>query len=133
MTQHHQVVPTAQELVRDLERFLEDHQEPVESCSVYAQWRVMRAAYEAGITVLLDGQGNDEVLGGWRERVFGDISKFERVLARRVPGYTLLAFSPPHGNYGQASTNDPAIQATSENTAPGRLNAQLVRTGTDTW
>jgi asparagine synthase (glutamine-hydrolysing) len=66
---HHRVVPTSQELVRDLDRFLDDHQEPVESCSVYAQWRVMRAAYEEGITVLLDGQGNDEVLGGYADAV----------------------------------------------------------------
>jgi peptidoglycan/xylan/chitin deacetylase (PgdA/CDA1 family) len=54
-------------------------------------------------------RGNDEVLGGWRERVFGDISKFERVLAYRLPGYAPLAFSPPFGNYGQAGTNDPQI------------------------
>ena len=54
-------------------------------------------------------RGNEEVLGGWRERVFGDISKAERVLAYRMPGYTPLAFSPPYGNYGQAGTNDPQI------------------------
>jgi peptidoglycan/xylan/chitin deacetylase (PgdA/CDA1 family) len=54
-------------------------------------------------------RGNDEVLGGWRERVFGDIARSERLLALRVPGYTPLAFSPPYGNYGQAGTNDPAI------------------------
>src|SRR4051794_3539888 len=40
---HHQVAPTSQDLFRDLDRFLDDHQEPVESCSVYAQWRVMEA------------------------------------------------------------------------------------------
>lgn len=54
-------------------------------------------------------RGTDEVLGGWRERVFGDVSWGQRQLAFRVPGYRPLAFSPPYGNYGQVATNDPAI------------------------
>jgi len=54
-------------------------------------------------------RGTEEVLGGWRERVFGDVSWGERQLAYRVPGYRPLAFSPPYGNYGQLATNDSAI------------------------
>ena len=54
-------------------------------------------------------RGEQEVLGGWRERVFGDISWAERQLARRVRAYRPFAFSPPYGNYGQAGTNDPEI------------------------
>jgi peptidoglycan/xylan/chitin deacetylase (PgdA/CDA1 family) len=54
-------------------------------------------------------RGTEEVLGGWRERVFGDISWGQRQLAFRVPGYRPLAFSPPYGNYGQLATNDRAI------------------------
>jgi len=54
-------------------------------------------------------RGTGEILGGWRERVFGDISWGERQLAAHVRGYRPLAFSPPYGNYGQAGTNDPAI------------------------
>jgi asparagine synthase (glutamine-hydrolysing) len=64
---HHSVAPSAQDLLADLDRFLDDHQEPVGSCSVYAQWRVMQTAHTAGITVLLDGQGNDEILGGYAD------------------------------------------------------------------
>jgi asparagine synthase (glutamine-hydrolysing) len=64
---HHAVEPDAEGLLQDLGRFVDDQQEPVGSCSVYAQWSVMRAAHEAGITVLLDGQGNDELLGGYGE------------------------------------------------------------------
>lgn len=33
--------------------------------SIYAQWRVMKAARETGVTVLLDGQGADELFGGY--------------------------------------------------------------------
>ena len=54
-------------------------------------------------------RGTEEVLGGWRERVFGDVSWGQRQLAFRVPGYRPLAFSPPYGNYGQLATNDRAI------------------------
>ena len=41
------------------------HQEcPVASTSLYGQWKVLEAARGAGIIVMLDGQGADEVLGG---------------------------------------------------------------------
>ena len=54
-------------------------------------------------------RGTEEVLGGWRERVFGDISWAERQIAHRVKGYRPRAIAPPAGNYGQAGTNDPEI------------------------
>jgi asparagine synthase (glutamine-hydrolysing) len=42
------------------------HQDmPFSGLSFYAQWRVMRAAKDAGVKVLLDGQGGDEVFGGY--------------------------------------------------------------------
>lgn len=40
--------------------------EPFGSTSVVAQWFVMREAAEAGLKVMLDGQGGDEVLAGYR-------------------------------------------------------------------
>ena len=51
-------------------------------------------------------RGSEEVLGGWRERVFSDITYGEEQLATHVRGYEPLAFAPPYGNYGQAGTND---------------------------
>jgi peptidoglycan/xylan/chitin deacetylase (PgdA/CDA1 family) len=54
-------------------------------------------------------RGSEEILGGWRERVFSDITWAEEQLAFRVRGYRPLAFAPPYGNYGQAGTNDPHI------------------------
>ena len=42
------------------------HQDmPFGMLNFYAQWRVMRAAKEAGVKVLIDGQGGDEVFGGY--------------------------------------------------------------------
>ena len=39
--------------------------EPFASSSIYAQFRVMESAHLAGLKVLLDGQGGDEVCGGY--------------------------------------------------------------------
>ena len=66
-SEHHAVEPRAADLARDLDRLVADHEEPVVSSSVYAQWRVMRCAHEVGITVLLDGQGGDELFAGYPE------------------------------------------------------------------
>jgi asparagine synthase (glutamine-hydrolysing) len=65
IAQHHRVAPTATELLEDLESVVRFQEEPFESVSIYAQWRVMRAARDAGVTVLLDGQGADELFGGY--------------------------------------------------------------------
>jgi len=40
--------------------------EPFGSTSQVAWWYVMREAHRAGLKVMLDGQGGDEVLGGYR-------------------------------------------------------------------
>ncbi len=50
----------------DLERLIEIQDEPFGSTSIYAQHRVFRLAREAGIKVMLDGQGADELLAGYR-------------------------------------------------------------------
>jgi asparagine synthase (glutamine-hydrolysing) len=65
VVEHHSVEPTAAELLGDLRAVVESQEEPFGSASIYAQWRVMRAAHEAGVTVLLDGQGADELFGGY--------------------------------------------------------------------
>lgn len=60
-------MPTAQGLVDELPSFVWHNELPVGSASQYAQWCVFRLARETGVTVLLDGQGADEVLGGYEQ------------------------------------------------------------------
>jgi asparagine synthase (glutamine-hydrolysing) len=60
-----QVTPTADEFWLDLPALVRCQEEPFLSTSIYAQWRVMKRAKERGLTVLLDGQGGDEVLCGY--------------------------------------------------------------------
>jgi asparagine synthase (glutamine-hydrolysing) len=61
----HLVFPSAQDFWADFERLAWHQDMPFGGLSYYAQWRVMRAAKEAGVKVLLDGQGGDEVFGGY--------------------------------------------------------------------
>ena len=56
----------ASELVDDLPRIVEAQGEPFGSTSICAGWYVMRAAKAGGVKVLLDGQGGDELLAGYR-------------------------------------------------------------------
>lgn len=62
----HKVRATANDLVADLDVMMHFHDEPFGSTSSYAQYQVFRAARIAGIKVMLDGQGADEILGGYR-------------------------------------------------------------------
>jgi len=61
----HKVRPTAEELITDLDDLIDAQGEPFGSTSIYAQYRVFRLAAEAGIRVMLDGQGADELLAGY--------------------------------------------------------------------
>ena len=83
VVEHHRVEPSATGLIDDLERLVLDHEEPVGSSSVYAQWCVMRAAAQADVVVLLDGQGADESMAGYDGTV----------------GYALLADRPLRGMF----------------------------------
>jgi asparagine synthase (glutamine-hydrolysing) len=64
-SQVHKVHPTAAELVADFDQLSYMQDMPSASTSLYAQYCVFRAAQKAGIKVMLDGQGADEILGGY--------------------------------------------------------------------
>ena len=65
VVEHHAVEPTGDGLLGELDGLIAGQEEPVVSSSIYAQWCVMRAAERAGVVVLLDGQGGDELFGGY--------------------------------------------------------------------
>jgi peptidoglycan/xylan/chitin deacetylase (PgdA/CDA1 family) len=52
-------------------------------------------------------QGED--FEDWQQRTRSDIEWGQETLARHVRGYRPRAFSPPFGDYGQDSNNDPRI------------------------
>lgn len=49
----------------ELKQLIWHQEEPFGSTSIYSQWNVMRLARQRGVTVLLDGQGGDELLAGY--------------------------------------------------------------------
>jgi asparagine synthase (glutamine-hydrolysing) len=65
----HKVRPTAEELAADLDDMILYQGEPFYGTSIYAQYRVFRMAQQAGLTVMLDGQGADEILAGYEHYV----------------------------------------------------------------
>ena len=52
-------------MAADLDRLVAVQDEPFISSSIYAQYRVMKEIGLAGVKVVLDGQGADEMLGGY--------------------------------------------------------------------
>ena len=60
----HKVFPKPEEFFEDLEDFIRTQEEPTISTGPYAQFQVMREATKH-VTVLLDGQGADEMMAGY--------------------------------------------------------------------
>ncbi len=66
-SQCHTVDPDGDVFIDEIGPFMWHNELPVASTSQYAQWCVFRLAKEQGTTVLLDGQGGDELLGGYEQ------------------------------------------------------------------
>jgi asparagine synthase (glutamine-hydrolysing) len=61
----HKIRVEPEDFGRDLSDLLHTQGEPFNSTSMYAQYRVFRSAREAGVPVILEGQGADELLAGY--------------------------------------------------------------------
>jgi len=79
----HKVEVNPEELRRDVDHLIAAQGEPFGGTSVYAQFRVFQRARECGVKVLLDGQGADEMLGGYRVFVAARLASLVR--AGRLP------------------------------------------------
>src|SRR5258706_414018 len=65
--QTHLVFPSGDRLAAEIDEWLWHQEEPVGGSGAYAQYCVARLARDHGIKVLLDGQGADEQLAGYRK------------------------------------------------------------------
>ncbi|HQW83820.1 MAG TPA: asparagine synthase (glutamine-hydrolyzing) [Ferruginibacter sp.] len=63
--QPHFVTPTDDGLLSNLDKLSWHQEEPYGSASIYVQYCVMELAKKNSVTVLLDGQGADEILAGY--------------------------------------------------------------------
>jgi asparagine synthase (glutamine-hydrolysing) len=93
----HWVTFGADDLVADLPRIVEAQGEPFGSTSICAGWYVMREARRAGLTVMLDGQGGDEILGGYRASFGYRLSDLLREGRLTEASRELRAFASTHG------------------------------------
>ncbi|HMN31966.1 MAG: asparagine synthase (glutamine-hydrolyzing) [Chitinophagaceae bacterium] len=59
------ITPSDEGLIEDIESLSFHQEEPYGSASIYAQYCVMKLAKQNNVTVLLDGQGADEILAGY--------------------------------------------------------------------
>jgi len=58
---------TEDTFLEEMDKVLHHQDEPFGSMSILAQWEVMKLAKKSGVKVLLDGQGGDELLAGYRK------------------------------------------------------------------
>jgi asparagine synthase (glutamine-hydrolysing) len=65
--QSHEVFPTGEQFRAEMDEWLWYQEEPVAGTGPYAHYCVARLAKECGVKVLLDGQGADEQLAGYRK------------------------------------------------------------------
>lgn len=80
----HKVYTNPNFLSADLERLISIQDEPFGSTSIYAQSQVFHHAAQANIKVMLDGQGADEILGGYNFYTaarFASLVKQNKILA----------------------------------------------------
>lgn len=66
---NHVVSPTSDQLLNDFSKLCYHQEEPFPSSSIYAQFKVFESAAKNNISVLLDGQGADEILAGYHKYI----------------------------------------------------------------
>lgn len=64
-----QVTPSADELIKTFEKLCYHQEEPFPSSSIFLQYKVFERASKQQVKVLLDGQGADEILGGYHKYI----------------------------------------------------------------
>lgn len=94
----HKVSPSQEHLTEDLDRLIAIQDIPFGSTSIYAQHCVFRLAKQAGIKVMLDGQGADELLGGYPSYFPARFASLVRNL-RFVKAYTFAKSIHQNRNY----------------------------------
>jgi asparagine synthase (glutamine-hydrolysing) len=80
--------PYEQFTIEDFERHIYHQDFPTDSASYYAEWSVAKLVRENGVTVLLGGQGGDEVFAGYHQHFYKYCR--ELILAGKIIKYLSL-------------------------------------------
>jgi asparagine synthase (glutamine-hydrolysing) len=93
------VTPDSSAFINDLDKLCWHQEEPFLSASIYVQYCVMKSAKDAGVTVLLDGQGADEILAGYHHfypPFFNELNKTDKaIFAQQRQAYEQLHAQNP--------------------------------------
>lgn len=92
----HFAYPDGDGLIADIETLCHHQEEPFGTASIYAQFCVMRLAKDHGVTVLLDGQGADELLAGYHTFFDDYLNELRRTNLTRWRA-ELNAYAPEYG------------------------------------
>jgi len=79
----HWIYPDPARLEATLPDLIHHQEFPFRSLAVYSQWEIMRAVSQTPIVVLLNGQGSDEIFGGYTAHYHALIAEY---LRRFQPG-----------------------------------------------
>nr|WP_272956095.1 asparagine synthase (glutamine-hydrolyzing) [Actinopolymorpha rutila] len=101
----HKVYPEPEGLVAELTDFVRTQQEPVISTGPYAQYCVMRTA-SRHVTVMLDGQGADELLAGYAPYVLVHLRELRRTAGNRRAARELVRFTDVLWRLGRFRVKD---------------------------
>lgn len=99
--------PDAEGFFMNFDKLCFHQEEPFPTASIYAQYEVMRLAASKGVTVLLDGQGADEILAGY-EYYFDTYLKevFNTHRTRYQEDLKALSMMHPRLNFTNLNSNE---------------------------
>ncbi|GAA0600924.1 asparagine synthase (glutamine-hydrolyzing) [Caenispirillum bisanense] len=80
----HKVQATLEEFRSDLDRLIDGQDVPLQSPSIYAEYKVYELARRTGIKVVLGGQGADEMFAGYHPYMLARIGSL--IAGGRLPG-----------------------------------------------
>jgi len=81
----HFTYPNASTYWQDIDKLIWHQDLPINSTSMFAQWEVMKLAKQQNTKVLLDGQGADEILGGYYN--FAGLYLIEKLKHGNIPAF----------------------------------------------
>ena len=95
----HFVNPGDETLLKDIDAVARCQEEPFGGASILVQYEVMRLAKENDVTVLLDGQGADEILAGYHW--------YYNIYFRELDKYNKSQFRKAYDDYRQLHRHNP--------------------------
>jgi asparagine synthase (glutamine-hydrolysing) len=100
-TRTHTVAGSAEDLAREIDSLIQIQGEPFATTSIYAQHLVFRLVSATGVKVVLDGQGADEMLGGYALFLAARIASAIR-RGHLLEGMSLARAARKKGGFAQA-------------------------------